>query len=147
MRAMRTLAVLAAAVLILSLVLPALAQGTPTPQSPAAPGSGQGAPGYGPGPGGPGYGPGYGPGRPGPFGPRGFGPGVRRAGPLFWVFQVLRLLFFLGLTLVLWQVLWLLLTGRGLWGRLDPAMRILRERYARGEIGDEEYRKRLGTLA
>ncbi len=155
MRAMRTFAVLAAAVLMLGFVLPALAQGTgaPTPQSPSAPGSGQGAPGYGPGPGGPGYGPGSGPARPGMFGPRGprgVGPGVHRGGPLFWGFMLLRLLFFVGLILVfvgLILVLWRLLTARELWGRLDPAMQILRGRYARGEISEEEYRKRLGTLA
>jgi uncharacterized membrane protein len=56
--------------------------------------------------------------------------------------MLLRLLFLVGLILLLWR----LLTAPW-WGRFDHATRVLRERYARGEITEEEYGKRLGTLA
>ena len=46
-----------------------------------------------------------------------------------------------------WVVVWRLLGAGGLWHRPDSARQVLRERYARGEISEEEYRKRLSTLA
>lgn len=80
-----------------------------------------------------------------PFGPRMLGP--HPAGPWFWaaagLFFVLRLLLVIGVVAVIWR----LLSARGLWSRPDSATQLLRERYARGEIGEEEYRKRLETLA
>ncbi len=75
------------------------------------------------------------------------GPGLGpRPFVLFWVaglVSVLHVLVLVGLILVLWR----LLGARLFWQRLDPAMRVLRERYARGEISDDEYHKRLATLA
>jgi uncharacterized membrane protein len=81
----------------------------------------------------------------GGFGPHGFGP--HHFGPGMWVvggiFLLLRALLLIGLVVLLWRVL----RARALWQRPDSATRLLRERYARGEIGEDEYRKRLGTLA
>jgi putative membrane protein len=80
-----------------------------------------------------------------PFGPRHFG--AYPHGPWMWtgvgLFLLLRLLLVTGLVVLLWR----LLSVRGLWQRPDPATQLLRERYARGEIGEEEFRKRLQTLA
>ncbi len=80
-----------------------------------------------------------------PFGPRALGP--HPVGPWVWaaagVFWLLRIILVAGLAALAWR----LLTTRGLWHRPDPAVQMLRERYARGEIGEEEYSKRLGTLA
>lgn len=79
-----------------------------------------------------------------PFGPH---PGLHPGGPWMWVaaglFWLVRGILVAGLAALAWRAL----TTRGLWHRPDPAVQVLRERYARGEIGDEEYRKRLGTLA
>lgn len=89
--------------------------------------------------------PGYlGPGFPGhgPFGPRplgGLGPWVWVAGGLVFLFRILLLI---GLAVLVWRVL----AARRLWQRPDQATQILRERYARGEISEDEYRKRLATL-
>lgn len=142
------------AMLVLGLAAPVLAQGvtTPTPPNPggAAPSPGIGAP---PGPGGPYFyrqgpmrGPGFYRGRGngwGRFGRRRFG-GV---GILFFgLFGLLRLLLLIGLIVLVWRVL----TARGVWDRwgrrADPGAEILRERYARGEIDQDEYRKRLAGL-
>jgi|GEM_PF-1143542 len=134
---------------------PALAQQTPqvsaqgapapgTPGNPGAPGYGPGTPGYGPG-----FGPGYGPYRPG-FGPgrmmgggRGFGrrPGI--AAGVFALGALLRFLLLIALLVIAWKVI----TLRSLWGRPDGAVQVVRERFARGEINEEEYRKRLVALS
>lgn len=80
-----------------------------------------------------------------PFGPRALGP--HAFGPWMWaaagVFLLLRVILVVGLAALVWR----LLSARGFWHRPDTAVQILRERYARGEIGEEEYGKRLGTLA
>lgn len=73
------------------------------------------------------------------FGPHPFGP---RAG-VFGLFLLLRGLLGIGLLLLVWRAL----LTRSLWSRPDGARQILRERYARGEIAEDEYLKRLGTLA
>ena len=125
------------------------AQGAPAPGTPGTPGT---APGYGPGmPGYPGYGPGYGRG----FGPgrmmygggygggRGFG---RRPGIAVGVFALMALLRFL-LLVALLVIAWKVITLRSLWGRPDGAVQAVRERFARGEINEEEYRKRLVALS
>ena len=82
---------------------------------------------------------------PHPFGPYPFGP--RPLGPGMWVvggiFLMLRALLLIGLLLLVWRAL----GARALWQRPDRATQLLRERYARGEIGEDEYHKRLGTLA
>jgi hypothetical protein len=92
---------------------------------------------------------------PRPFGPHPFGPhpfGPRPFGPYPlapWMlvaagtFLALRVLLVIGLVVVVWR----LLGAGGLWRRPDSAIQVLRERYARGEISEEEYRKRLSTLA
>ncbi len=80
-----------------------------------------------------------------PFGPRSLG--AHPFGPWMWaaagVFLLLRVVLVVGLVALVWR----LLSARGLWHRPDTAVQVLRERYARGEIGEEEYSKRLGTLA
>jgi len=127
MRAMQVRTVVTAGILVLGLAVAVLAQGVAAPPGP----------GVAPPPGPNLYGP-YG------FGPHRFGPYL--FGPWMWVaglFFVLRVLFLVGLVLVVWRVL----SARLLWERLDPATRILRERYARGEISEDEYRKRLATPA
>ncbi|TMI79571.1 MAG: SHOCT domain-containing protein [Bacillati bacterium ANGP1] len=58
-------------------------------------------------------------------------------------FLLLRALLGIGLVVLIWRVL----LTRSLWHRSDRATRILRERYARGAIDEDEYRKRLRTLA
>ncbi len=140
-------------ILVLGLAMPVLAQGVGTPP----PGPGIGAPsgpgvGAPPGGGGPffyrrgGFGPGagYGPRGSGShrFGSRRFGGGMLVRG----VFILLHLLLVVGLLVLIWR----LLTARGFWDRLgrrqDPGAEILRERYARGEIDQDEYRKRLAGL-
>ena len=85
-----------------------------------------------------------------PFGPRPFGPhpfGPHPFAPWVFVaagtFLALRLLLVIGLVIVVWR----LVSAAGLWHRPDSATQVLRERYARGEIGEEEYRRRLSTLA
>ena len=90
-----------------------------------------------------------------PFGPRPFGPrpfGVHPFGPYPfapWMLVaagtllLLRVLLVISLVIVVWR----LLGAGGLWRRPDSATQVLRERYARGEISEEEYRKRLSTLA
>jgi putative membrane protein len=80
-----------------------------------------------------------------PFEPR--HPGMYGHGPWGWagmgLFLLLRLLLVTGLVVLVWR----LLSPRGLWHRPDTATQLVRERYARGEINEEEYRKRLQTLA
>jgi len=123
MRRWRVHPVVLAGALVVGLALPALAQmvmGQPPPVS-----------------------------GPPPMSPYLYGPhmfGARAWGPHPWLmgpFLLLRALLGIGLVVLIWRVL---LTP-SLWRRPDGAMHILRERYARGEIGDDEYRKRLGTLA
>lgn len=80
-----------------------------------------------------------------PFGPRFLGPHPQ--GPWIWAMMGLFLLLRLALVVGLVVLVWRLLGAGGLWHRPDPARQVLRERYARGEIGEEEYRKRLETLA
>jgi len=89
-----------------------------------------------------------GPGGP-PFGPHRFGPmpfGPHPFGTWAWVAGLgllLRLLLIIGLILIIWRAL----TTPTVWRRPDSATQILRERYARGEISEDEYRKRAATLA
>jgi uncharacterized membrane protein len=121
------------------------AQGAPapgTPGNPGTPGYGPGTPGYGPR-GAPGYGPGFGPGRMMYRGGRGFGrrPGI--AAGVFALGALLRFLLLIALLVIAWKVI----TLRSLWGRPDGALQVLRERFARGEINEEEYRKRLVALS
>lgn len=73
-----------------------------------------------------------------PFGPHPVGPWLWGAG----LFFLLRILLITGLILVVWR--WFM--TRRLWYRPDSATQILRERYARGEISEDEYRKRAATL-
>jgi putative membrane protein len=124
------------------LAVSGLAQGSTGPGYSAQGAPAQGVP--GPAPGGPGQ---FGPGQ---YGPRGFGPhqsGPRHFGP--WgmaaggLFFLLRALVFVGVLLLIWR----LLGARSVWQRPDAATQILRERYARGEISEDEYKKRLTTLA
>jgi uncharacterized membrane protein len=122
----------------------ALAQ--PAPASPGTPGGpGSGAPGYGPGRG---YGPGFGPmGAPGwdhgRFGRGGFRRGAGIAAGAFALFALLRFLLLAALLVIAWKVI----TLRSLWGHPDGAVQAVRERFARGDIGEEEYRKRLAALS
>jgi Short C-terminal domain len=114
------------------------AQGAPAPTAPATPGT----------PGTPGSGPRYGPGhRPGgmPFGRarRGFGPRAGIAGGIFVLGAFLRFLFLIALLVIAWKVI----TLRSLWERPDGAVQAVRERFARGEISEDEYRKRLAVLS
>ena len=111
------------------------AQGTPAPGNP-------GGPGYGPGMG-PGYGPGFGPGRMMYRGGRGFGgrPGI--AAGVFALGALLRFLLIISLLVIAWKVI----TLRTLWDRPDGAVQVVRDRFARGEINEEEYRKRLAALS
>jgi uncharacterized membrane protein len=76
---------------------------------------------------------------PGHFGPSPFGPGLWAFGTLF----LLGALLVLGLLIVIWRVL----AMRTLWQRPDSATQLVRERYARGEISEDEYRERLATLS
>jgi len=69
------------------------------------------------------------------FGPWAWG----AAGVLF----LLRLVLLVGLIAVVWRLLGL----RRVWKRPDSATQVLCERYARGEIGEDEYQKRLATLS
>lgn len=121
------------------------AQGAPAPGTPGTPG---GAPGYGPGmPGNPGYGPGYGrgfgPGRMMYRGGRGFGRRAGIAAGVVALMALLRFLLLVGLLVIAWKVI----TLRSLWGRPDAAVQAVRERFARGEINEEEFRKRLVALS
>ena len=139
-------------ILVLGLAAPVLAQGNGVPPTP---GPGVTAP-SGPGVGAP-FSPGFRPGgfrgyRHGQGAGRGFGSrrfGARRFGGGMLVgglFLLLRFLLLVGLLVLLWRVL----SARSLWDRLgrrqDPGAEILRERYARGEIDQDEYRKRLAGL-
>ena len=111
-----------------------------TPGNPGAPGYGPGYPGYGPGFG-PGYGPGFGPGR---FrGGRGFGPRPGIAAGLFMLDLLAGFLFLIALLVIAWKVI----TLQSLWVGPDGAVQVVRERFARGEISEEEYRKRLVALS
>ncbi len=74
-----------------------------------------------------------------PWGPHQFGPWMWAIGTL----ALLRALLVIGLLLLIWR----LLGARTLWNRPDGATQLLRERYARGEISEDEYRKRLTTLS
>jgi putative membrane protein len=91
----------------------------------------------------PGLAQGFGPHGMEPYGPGHFGP--HRIGPGLWIFGtffLLGALLVLGLLITIWRVL----ATRTLWQKPDSASQIVRERYARGEIGEDEYRKRLATL-
>lgn len=128
MRRWRVHPMVLAGALLVALALPALAQ-TVVGQQPQV----SGPPPLSPYP----YGPHM-------FGGRGVGPHGWGVHPwLFGPFLLVRALLGIGLVVLIWRVL---LTP-SLWRRPDGATQILRERYARGEIGDDEYRKRLGTLA
>ena len=121
------------------------AQGAPTPGTPGNPGT---APGYGSGaPGYPGYGSGsgrgFGPGRMMYGGGRGFGRRPSIAAGVFALMALLRFLLLASLLVIAWKVI----TLRSLWGRPDAAVQAVRERFARGEINEEEYRKRLVVLS
>jgi len=71
--------------------------------------------------------------RSGPFGP--------------WAWMVgLVMLFRLLLVVVVVALVWRLLSSRGPFHASDSAVQILRDRYARGEISEDEYRKRLAML-
>jgi uncharacterized membrane protein len=121
------------------------AQGAPapgTPGNPGTPGYGPGTPGYGPRFG-PGYGPGYGPGRMMYRGGRGFAGRTGIGAAVFALGALLRFLLLIALLVIAWKVI----TMRSLWGRPDGALQVLRERFARGEINEEEYRKRLVALS
>src|SRR5579862_7975996 len=107
------------------------AQGAPAP----------GTPGYGPGT--PGYGPRFGPGRMMYSGRRGFARRPRVGAAVFALGALLRFLLLIALLVIAWKVI----TLRSLWGRPDGALQVLRERFARGEINEEEYRKRLMALS
>lgn len=118
------------------------AQGTPTPGAPGSP-QGPGAPGYGPRR--PGFGPGFGPG----YGPRfhrgrgrGYGGGGGITAGVFALQALLRFLLLIALLVIAWKVI----TSPTLWGRPDAAVQAIRERFARGEITEEEYRRRLAAL-
>lgn len=122
-----------------------VAQGAPapsTPNTPSNPGYGPGTPGYGPRFG-PEYGPGFGPGGM-PYGRAGrrFGPRAGIAAGIFALGALLRFLLLIALLVIAWKVI----TLRSLWGRPDEAVQVVRERFARGEISEEEYRKRLAAL-
>jgi uncharacterized membrane protein len=118
------------------------AQGAPAPSAPNTPGA-PGTPGYGPRFG-PGYGRGIGPaGMPFGRGRRGFGARAGIAAGMFALAAFLRFLFLIALLVIAWKVI----TLRSLWGRPDGAVQAVRERFARGEISEEEYRKRLAALS
>jgi uncharacterized membrane protein len=122
----------------------ALAQGAPQVAAQTAPAPSN--PGYGPGRGyGPGFGPMRGPGfRPGAFGRGGrFRRGAGIAAGVFMLFGLLRFLLLVALLVIAWKVI----TLRQLWGRPDGAVQAVRERFARGEINEEEYRKRMAALS
>jgi len=75
--------------------------------------------------------------------PFAMGPGGPR--PFLWaaaVFALLRGVLLVSLIALAWKAI----GARGLWHRPDTATQALRERYARGEITDDEYRKRVATL-
>lgn len=118
------------------------AQSTPAPGNPGGPGYGPGNPGYGPGMG-PGYGPGFGPGRMMYRAGRGFGGRSGIAAGIFALGALLRFLLVISLLVIAWKVIAL----RSLWDRPDGAVQVIRDRFARGEINEEEYRKRLAALS
>ncbi|HXX36834.1 MAG TPA: SHOCT domain-containing protein [bacterium] len=122
------------------------AQSAPAPSPPGGP-QGPGTPSYGPGYRGygPGFGPGYGPGfRPGRFRRGGFGAGrgIGIAAGFFGLLMLLRFLLLIALLVIAWKVI----TAHWLWGRRDGTIQIIRSRFARGEITEEEYRKLLAAL-
>lgn len=122
------------------------AQASPAPSAPnmpGAPGYGPGTPGYGPRFG-PGSGPGFGPGRmPYGRGHRRFGARSGIAAGIFALGALLRFLLLIALLVIAWKVIGL----QSLWSRPDGAVQMVRERFARGEISEEEYRKRLAALS
>ncbi|HLJ61142.1 MAG TPA: SHOCT domain-containing protein [bacterium] len=63
----------------------------------------------------------------------------------FWIaglFALLRVALIVSVLVLIWKAI----GARTLWARPDAATQVLRERYARGEITDDEYHKRLATL-
>jgi uncharacterized membrane protein len=126
------------------------AQNAPTPSSPGSPG----APGYSPGQSpGPGIQPGFRPGfrpyfrarRAGRGRGRGFGRGLGIVAGFFALYALLRFLVLVALLVIAWKVItWHSLWG---WGRPDAALQAVRERFGRGEITEEEYRRRLAALS
>jgi putative membrane protein len=76
-------------------------------------------------------------------GRRGFGARAGIAAGIFALGALLRFLLLIALLVIAWKVI----TLRSLWGRPDGAVQVVRERFARGEITEEEYRKRLAALS
>lgn len=74
----------------------------------------------------------------------GFGPW--RAGAWGWGFGILWALFWLLVLVALVGAVVYFLTHRTDSTRTDEALETLRERYARGEIGDEEFEERASRL-
>jgi uncharacterized membrane protein len=50
------------------------------------------------------------------------------------------------LLIALLAIAWKVITARSLWDRRDGTIAIVRNRFARGEITEEEYRKLLAAL-
>ncbi|GEM_PF-6727401 len=81
-------------------------------------------------------------------GPEAFGPGPVLAPPPgagVWI-AGLGFLLYLGLLVSLIALAWKLIRVIPRWRRPDNAMGLLRERYARGEIDDDEFGRRLAAL-
>jgi uncharacterized membrane protein len=76
-------------------------------------------------------------------GRRGFGARAGIAAGIFALGALLRLLLVIALLVIAWKVIGL----RSLWSSPDGAVQMVRERFARGEISEEEYRKRLAALS
>ncbi|HEV2440128.1 MAG TPA: hypothetical protein VGX97_08710 [bacterium] len=68
-------------------------------------------------------------------------PGI--AAGVFALGALLRFLLLIALLVIAWKVI----TLRSLWGAPDGAVQVVRERFARGDISEEEYRKRLVALS
>jgi uncharacterized membrane protein len=76
-------------------------------------------------------------------GRRRFGARAGIAAGIFALGALLRFLLVIALLVIAWKVIGL----RSLWDRPDGAVQTVRERFARGEISEEEYRKRLAALS
>lgn len=83
-----------------------------------------------------------------PHGPHGGWGGGWSGGGWWWLAWPLGWLVFLAVIgLVTWAVVRAIKSGRPSPATGDTARRILAERFARGEIGEEEYRSRLDQLS